>query len=46
MMNKNTSFVYNYGQMGFYTKEWKDIKVGDLVCIENDKEAPADILVI
>ena len=39
-------YVYNYALLCYKYKKAEDLKVGDIIMVQQDEEVPADILLI
>jgi phospholipid-transporting ATPase len=46
VVNNSLGEVFCYNSMKFVTKEWKNIKVGEIVRVKNDKSFPADLVLL
>ena len=44
--NNNIANCYDYGKLGFVQKAQQELRVGDIVTVFNNKEIPADLLLI
>lgn len=45
-VNGSVAEVFCYNSKKFVAKEWKNIKVGDIVKVWNDKSFPADLVLL
>ena len=45
-VNSSVGEVFCYNSKRFVPKEWKSIKVGDIVRVWNDKSFPADLVLL
>ncbi len=45
-VNQSKVEVFCYKEGKFVDKEWKNIQVGDVVKVKNDKPFPADLILI
>ena len=44
--NRRETKRFNYGNMGFETYNWEDLKVGEVIKVVNGEEVPADVLLV
>jgi magnesium-transporting ATPase (P-type) len=45
-VNSGNTAVYQYSALRFAKQLWCNIKVGDIVLVQQDEEAPADLLIL